>query len=227
VTNQSAVEAVLLDVGGVFLLPDPEPICAHLSAACRLSLEPQRVELAHYAGVAALDAGGDDAAYLVAFARALAPAEEPDVVLAALRQVWSTPRLWCYPLRESVEGLRELAATGRKLGIVSNADGTVEELLRAQSICQIGEGLGVPVLAIVDSTVVGMTKPDPAIFRHAASQLGVEPDRALYVGDSVRYDVRGAEAAGLRPIHFDPYGCCVSPADHPHVKKVAQVLAHL
>ena len=227
-TDQPAVEAVLLDVGGVFLLPDPRPICAHLSAACRLQVEPWHVERAHYAGVRALDDGGDAAAYQAAFARALGPpAEELDAVQAALRQVWSTPKLWCYPLRESVEGLRELAATGRKLGIVSNADGTVEELLRAQSICQVGEGLGVPVLAIVDSTVVGMTKPDPAIFRHAASQLGVEPERALYVGDSVRYDVRGARAAGLRPIHFDPYGCCASPADHPHVQKVAQVVAHL
>jgi putative hydrolase of the HAD superfamily len=228
VTDQSAVEAILLDVGGVFLLPDPGPICAHLSAACRLPVEPGRVERAHYAGIRALDEGGDEDAYLGAFAQALDPStQDPGAVLAALRHVWPTPKLWCYPVRASVEGLRELAATGRKLGIVSNADGTVEELLRAQSICQIGEGLGVPVLVIVDSTVVGMTKPDPAIFRLAASQLGVEPERSVYVGDSVRYDVRGARAAGLRPIHFDPYACCVDPTDHPHVQKLAQLRQHL
>ena len=32
------------------------------------------------------------------------------------------------------------------------------------------------------------------------------PDRVAYVGDSVVIDVRGALAAGLRPVLLDPYG---------------------
>jgi putative hydrolase of the HAD superfamily len=219
------IDAILLDVGGVFLLPDPVPICAQLGATLGRVIEPGEVERAHYAGVRALDLGGDENDYLDAYARAFSPRpEQLDPLLAALRQAWGTPGLWCHAVRASVEGLHTLAETGRKLGIVSNADGTVEELLRAQSICQIGEGLGVPVLAIVDSTVVGMAKPDPAIFAHALERLGgLEPRRAVYVGDSLRYDVLGARAAGLQPIHFDPYRCCPRPADHPHVRRLADV----
>ena len=52
-------------------------------------------------------------------------------------------------------------------------------------------------------------KPDPAIFASALEVLGLPPDRVGYVGDSVRNDVRGAEAAGLVPLHLDPHD------DHP------------
>ena len=36
--------------------------------------------------------------------------------------------------------------------------------------------------------------------------MGVPPERVAYVGDSVVIDVRGALAAGLRPVLLDPYG---------------------
>jgi putative hydrolase of the HAD superfamily len=122
-----------------------------------------------------------------------------------------------------VDGLRRLAASGRKLGIVSNSDGTVEEQLRRHEICQLGDGLGVPVLAIIDSHVVGVSKPAADIFHHALDPLGVEPERAIYVGDTVRYDIRGARAAGLRPVHFDPYGLCVQRDDHAHAISLVDV----
>ena len=63
---------------------------------------------------------------------------------------------------------------------------------------------------VVDSTVVGVAKPDPAIFDHAEVHFpGSRRDRIAYVGDSVTMDVGGATAAGLHPILLDPYG------DHP------------
>jgi putative hydrolase of the HAD superfamily len=114
-----------------------------------------------------------------------------------------------------------------KLGIISNADGSIEEQLRRSEICQIGEGLGVPVLAIIDSTVVGVAKPAAEIFRHALDPLGISPAQAAYVGDTVRYDVRGARNAGLVPIHFDPYDLCDSKDDHAHVRAIADALKSL
>jgi len=120
----------------------------------------------------------------------------------------------------SVEALHALAVAGAyKLGIVSNADGTIEEQLRRGQICQVGEGLGVPVLAIIDSGVVGVATPAAEIFSHALAPLGVLPADAVYVGDTVRYDVRGARAAGLPPVHLDPLALCASPADdHAHIR---------
>jgi FMN phosphatase YigB (HAD superfamily) len=45
----------------------------------------------------------------------------------------------------------------------------------------------------------------------------------VYVGDTVKYDVRGARAAGLNPIHFDPYELCLERDDHPHVSVLGEV----
>jgi epoxide hydrolase-like predicted phosphatase len=53
--------------------------------------------------------------------------------------------------------------------------------------------------AVVDSCVVGMRKPDPAIFLHALEQVGSAPDRAVFLDDHP-VNVAGAERAGLRAI---------------------------
>jgi putative hydrolase of the HAD superfamily len=76
---------------------------------------------------------------------------------------------------------------------------------------------------IADSAVVGIAKPNPAIFHHVSSAIGIPPERCLYVGDTVRYDVLGARAAGFHPYHFDPHGLCRSTDSHPHVRALTEV----
>ena len=61
------------------------------------------------------------------------------------------------------------------------------------------------VRIIVDSGVIGVRKPDPAIFAPALEALGTGADRTLYVGDTVHADVRGARAAGMAVVQIDPY----------------------
>ena len=58
---------------------------------------------------------------------------------------------------------------------------------------------------IVDSTVVGVSKPDPRIFDIALDAMGVAPEDAWYAGDTPAFDVVGARAAGLRPFLVDPF----------------------
>jgi HAD superfamily hydrolase (TIGR01549 family) len=53
-------------------------------------------------------------------------------------------------------------------------------------------------LSVVISEEVGVLKPDGRLFLHAAQQAGEEAEHILYVGDSLRSDVRGALAAGWR-----------------------------
>jgi putative hydrolase of the HAD superfamily len=215
------VEALIFDVGGVLLVPHAEPIAQTLGIA----ILPETAQRAHYDGVRALDTADTNLeqerrAYLEAYARALGLTEDQfPTAIPLMRDLWAASNLdlWRQPVRGSVEALRRLAHGRRKLAIVSNADGTVEEQLKRGRICQVGEGLGVPVLAIVDSTVVGVSKPAAEIFRHALEPLGVAPEDALYVGDTLRYDVAGARAAGLQPMHFDPYELCPDRDDHAHV----------
>jgi putative hydrolase of the HAD superfamily len=222
------MDAVILDVGGVLLVPHAEMV-SQVLAPFGLTLDADQAERAHYFGVRALDAAEEDMlaerrAYLEGYAESLEmPADRREEAIERMAELWgrSNLELWRQRVSGSVDGLRRLARTGRKLGIVSNADGTIEEQLRRNEICQLGEGLGVPVLAIVDSHIVGVAKPAAEIFRHALDPLGVAPDRAIYVGDTVRYDIRGARAAGLHPVHFDPYELCRNQRDHAHIRALA------
>jgi putative hydrolase of the HAD superfamily len=224
------MEALILDVGGVLLVPHEEPVNGAL-APFGIQLDGGQAERAHYFGTHAMDLAEDDEraarlAYLVGYAEAAGvPRSSREDALDRMREVWGGPTidLWRRGVTGSVEGLKRLAASGRKMGIVSNADGTIEAQLRRNEICQVGEGLGVPVLAIVDSHIVGIAKPAAEIFRHALEPLGVGPAEALYVGDTVRYDVKGARAAGLRPVHFDPFDLCEDRADHAHVRLLIEL----
>ncbi len=79
---------------------------------------------------------------------------------------------------------------------------------------------------VIDSDVVGVAKPNPAIFRIALDACAVAPERALHIGDIVGADVNGARAAGVRPLHLDPYGFCADDS-HLHVPDLATVAAAL
>jgi putative hydrolase of the HAD superfamily len=58
----------------------------------------------------------------------------------------------------------------------------------------------------VASAEIGAAKPDPEIFLHALGLAGVEPARALHVGDTLRADVEGARAVGIRPVFLTRAG---------------------
>ena len=70
-----------------------------------------------------------------------------------------------------------------------------------------GSGLGEDDFdAVVISGDIGVAKPEPAIFAHALSQLGVDADQAVMIGDSLERDVDGAAAVGIRGIWLNRAG---------------------
>ena len=56
---------------------------------------------------------------------------------------------------------------------------------------------------VVLSEVIGIRKPDPAIFLKAASLIHIKPAECLYVGDSYINDVIGAKNAGMQACWFN------------------------
>jgi len=206
----SPVRAVFLDLGGVFYLPDHDRMVAAL-ARLELAIERDRLDEAHYHGVAALEEfrDGDRSiwhAYNRAYARVCGvPPDDVDAAMAVLLEEFERGGVWTRVIPGSREALRDLVALGFRIAVVSNADGTVEAQLRDDVICQVGPGPGVPVELILDSAVVGVSKPDPAIFGLALDALGVDPRDAVHVGDTPAADVEGARAAGVTPILVDPY----------------------
>jgi len=53
---------------------------------------------------------------------------------------------------------------------------------------------------MIDSTVVGYSKPDQHIFQAALNELQLPPEACVYVGDYYTSDIQGAAAAGLTPV---------------------------
>ena len=87
--------------------------------------------------------------------------------------------------------LARLRAHGLALAVVANWDFGFHEHLAASGLASWFD-------AVVVSAEVGARKPDPAPFRVALERLGVEPARALHVGDEPASDEAGALAAGMR-----------------------------
>ena len=89
------------------------------------------------------------------------------------------------------------ALTGRRFGIITNAALEFQQQkLDALAITTRFEH-------VVASGEFGVAKPDPAIFRHAASLFDVGVERCVYVGDRLRTDAIGAISAGMRGIWID------------------------
>ena len=57
---------------------------------------------------------------------------------------------------------------------------------------------------VIDSAVVGVSKPDPAIFQDALRRGSLRSDQAIYVGDYYEVDVVGARSVGMLPVLLDP-----------------------
>ena len=64
-------------------------------------------------------------------------------------------------------------------------------------------GLKQDFSCIVLSEEIGIRKPNPGIFLHAASLLNIKPRECLYVGDSYANDVTGAIKAGMAVCWFN------------------------
>ena len=207
-----APRAVLLDVGGIFLLPEARRIVAAFARA-GVAVDAERLPDAHYRAAATfstdLDVDGDWAgswqSYLADYVDACTGGvDDPDEVHRHVDSEFADAALWADVVADAVTGLRTLADTGVVLGVVSNADGLMAQRLRDLEILQVGPGLGVEVATVIDSGAVGVMKPDPRIFELALTAAGVDADESWYIGDMPAFDVVGARRAGLRPFLMDP-----------------------
>jgi putative hydrolase of the HAD superfamily len=95
-----------------------------------------------------------------------------------------------------VETLGTLRGRGLHLGLVSNA--AYRPRLMTQQLAALG--LRPFFDGVTFSSEVGVRKPHPAIYLDALRKVGVEAERALFVGDRVREDVLGPQRLGMRAV---------------------------
>jgi FMN phosphatase YigB (HAD superfamily) len=216
------VDAVSLDVGGVLVVPDHGMIGHALTAAGvthdrRLFLE------GHYRAMAALDrsrAGPEEFTdYIHAFARAVGVPDDQVGTGAAALAAMIVPPAWHQPLPGALAAAARLARAGLRLAVTSNADGNVADQLARHELLQVGDGPGLAVEHISDSGIIGVHKPDAAMFRATAEGLGLPLGRICHIGDAGAFDADGAAAAGMLAVHVDPLRLCSD--DHTHVASLA------
>jgi putative hydrolase of the HAD superfamily len=218
-----AFDAVSLDVGGVLVIPD-HGILANALDRRRIPYNRARFTEGHYRAMAEVDRAGSEPETFVDYQRGFLHAVEvPDEYLegaaALLADILVAP-LWCQPLPGAGDAARRLLAAGYRLGVTSNADGTIEDMLRRHEILQVGPGPGVPVEHLSDSGVLGKHKPDPEIFLATAAGLDLPPERICHIGDSGMFDAAGAQNAGMTAVHVDPLQLCPDD-EHHHVDSLA------
>jgi putative hydrolase of the HAD superfamily len=146
--------------------------------------------------------------------------EEDALWLAYCEQVWGRlgqvrdPRLrerlaaevrwlrWIEVYPDTPRALARLRGRAR-LGVLSN---NVPSLLEALECL----GLRAYFDDVVVSALVGVSKPDPAIYRLALQRLGVQPAQALFV-DDLEENVRAAQALGIAAVLLDREGQATVP----------------
>ena len=208
------VKAVLFDVLGTLVrLEDPAPALRAELAARGIEVEPQEAaaafgaEIAYYlanhmdgATPAGLDDLRDRCAHEILRTLGLPPehhAQVREAMLAAL--VFA-------PFDDAAPALRALRAQGLTLVAASNWDCSLPQALERTGLSEHLDGA-------VSSAVAGAAKPAPAVFRAALEAAGCAPAEALFVGDSVENDVRGAEACGIRAVLVARDGCTRGDAE--------------
>jgi epoxide hydrolase-like predicted phosphatase len=102
---------------------------------------------------------------------------------------------------EMIALVEDLAQGGVKVGVLTN------NAKEARSWWTSGVLPIDSFAVIIDSSEVGMRKPDPAIFALTAERIGCRPDRLLYFDDSEE-NVVGAASSGLTARLFSHPGAC-------------------
>lgn len=127
-------------------------------------------------------------ARLLAVRLGIDPAEAEGLIERVIYGEWMDLLSGIRPFPHVRAALARLRALGLRLGLMS--DYPVERKLGFLGL----QGLWDVSFCSEDTDHL---KPHASPFRRLARELGAEPARILYVGDSISYDVRGAAAAGM------------------------------
>ena len=81
---------------------------------------------------------------------------------------------------------------------------------------------------VIESSVVGVRKPDPEIFRLGVKALGLAPQETVMIGDSPDKDILPAQSIGCNTIQISRNGlsdmCCASDTRTNTIKEVLNLL---
>jgi len=152
-------------------------------------------------------------------------AEAAQIGIAARIRVEHTASLMV-PRPDAIDVLSYLKSQGCRIGLISDCSAEIPSIW--------GDSPFDPLVDVaVFSCSVGLTKPDPVIYRLATDQLEVAPGECLYVGDGSSRELTGAAAVGMDAVQIrvpgeDQVGAYRTDIDNwngPAVASLTDVLA--
>jgi putative hydrolase of the HAD superfamily len=128
---------------------------------------------------------------------------------------------YVYLEEDAVRVLQVLRERGYRTGVISNF--SVPELVYK---ILAAYGLKDFLDVIVISAEINRRKPSPEIFRFALSQLGVDASEAIFVGDTLDTDIKGAKNVGMRTVLIERKKTNIGPEDKPDftIKRLSDLL---
>lgn len=210
------IEIVFFDAGETLVHPHPSfpelfaeiatsagrPVSAEDVARVQTRLAPHLVDLAEDTGVEYPSLSPEDSKAFWGFLyrrflEELGIHDDQEGLADALYAKFSD--VSSYALFDDVhDALEAVAKAGYRIGLISNFEGWLYEMLVE---LEVGDVFEVKVI----SGLVGIEKPDRGIYRLALEKAGVEAHRAAHVGDSPGLDVEPAADVGMRPILIDRF----------------------
>ena len=230
------VRTVFFDLGGTLLIMRRDRIISKILTASGYPAGTEQVHSAYFKvepswlaiyGGRAMNGEETEAAYreldamIVRMLFPGSPKEEVDRVASLTRRRWSVVEksvpLELYP--DALPTLERLEADGYTLGLVSNAPPDTAKVIKA---------LGLPKFfrTVVVSGVVGVSKPNPEIFRVALREAGSEPAESIHVGDVYEADVIGARNAGIKGVLIDRDES-QSHVHCPRIRSLSEIYDHI
>ncbi|HEX8184304.1 MAG TPA: HAD-IA family hydrolase [Blastocatellia bacterium] len=202
------IKAIFFDAGGTLIHLDSHLICDLISADLGTVPSQENFRRGQYlamlkvAQLVAEGAGSTEKLKAQFYSTLLpeigVPGGKLEQAVECILKLAHAEMLWRKADESTALTLKKLKERGLILAVVSNSDGRIESALDQAGLTSYFD-------FFIDSFLVGVEKPDPAIFRLATERASVAPEQAAYVGDLYSVDVVGARAAGLLPILYDPY----------------------
>lgn len=227
-----SIEMIFFDAGETLLHPDPSfpelfarvanadgyPIDPSEVRSVQNRLAPHLVELASETGIENPSLDPDDSLRFWSHLYRSLLSEFGIQDEALVRTMYSTfSSTSSYKLFDDVlPALEDLSRRGHRLGLISNFEKWLEEMLVE---LEVGHHFEVSVI----SGIEGVEKPDPAIYRSAVERAGVAPEGCLHVGDSPANDVEPALEVGMKAVLLDRYGRYADRTEAPRVADLSQL----
>ncbi len=142
-----------------------------------------------------------------------------DALFDSLYEMFRTGECWALE-PGCKELLTQLKDQGRKLGIISNFDSRLTDVLGDLGIVRFFDSITI-------SSGCPAAKPDPLIFTHALRQMQCEAHCSLHVGDDLEDDLQGARGAGMKALLYDPQDRFMKRVARDRVKSLGHIISFL